>query len=222
MLSFWWLFLFCPLAYLLGTVNFSILISRFKGSDVRKSGSGNPGATNMLRAFGFKWAMATLLLDMLKGGLPTLVGLFAFGGWGYTANPFEPVSNDAGQIGMYACGLAVAVGHCFPVFMKFRGGKGVATIVGVFTVINPLIGLAGLLFGMLYWKVFEYVSISSFSFLTIVTIWEGFVRTTPSYAVASLIISYYLLVLFTHRGNVYRLLAGKERRAKNRSKKAVA
>jgi glycerol-3-phosphate acyltransferase PlsY len=222
-MSFWWLFAFCFGAYMFGNINIAVLISKFIfKSDIRTFGSGNPGASNILRAHGTKWGILVLFLDMLKGVIPTLCAWIAFGA-GYDFHPLHATSNSAGQIAMYACGLAVVLGHCFPVVSKFKGGKGVATTVGVFCVTNPVVGIAGLSIGMLLGVFLEYPSVSSFVFITFAVLWEGFLNNAGA-AVYAMLIGFYFLLLFTHRKNIYRILSGRERRAslfKRRKKQVI-
>ena len=216
-MSFYWLFLFCTAAYLFGNINFSIILSKFKlKNDIRSSGSGNPGATNMLRKFGFKWGLAVLLLDMAKGALPALVGFLVFK---LTADT-KSAGIAAGRIALYSCGLAAVLGHCFPVFYKFKGGKGVATTVGVFAVANPILAFVALAAGMVYGAFFHYASQSSFIFITAAALWEGFMgwewsigpgNANPT--VHIILIVLYGLILFTHRHNIWKLLTGQENRA---------
>ncbi|MDR0462413.1 MAG: glycerol-3-phosphate acyltransferase [Christensenellaceae bacterium] len=211
-MSYWYLFAFCGGAYLIGNINFSILVGKFiLRDDIRKKGSGNPGASNMLRNFGFKWGILILFLDMLKGAIPAIVGLVVYGD-GYSANPMHAVTTQSGQIAMYACGLAAVVGHCFPFWTGFRGGKGMATTVGVFVVANPAIGFGGLLLGMFLVSIFKYPTISSFVFITLAVLWEGIAKN-PSITVYALLATFYFLSLFTHRSNIYRLLCGNEKPA---------
>ena len=223
-MSYYWLFLFLPLAYLFGNINFSILISKFKlKKDIRAQGSGNPGATNMLRNFGFKWGLAVLLLDMLKGAIPTLIGLLIYGGFSYSIHPLSIFTTPSGQVAMYSFGLATILGHCFPVWTGFRGGKGVATTVGVFFVINPIIGFTGLVLGLVYGGFFGHASMSSFLFITFVVLWEGFIKT-PGVFASILLSVYYFFILVMHWQNIIRLLKGNERRVslfKKRSKQKI-
>ena len=110
-------------SYLLGSVNFARILSKnVMHGDITKSGSGNPGTMNMLRTYGFKAGALTLVLDALKGVIPALVGYFLFGGDG----------SNAAYVGLYVGGLSAVVGHCFPVFYKFKGGKGVACLFFIF------------------------------------------------------------------------------------------
>jgi len=201
-MSLYWLFLLCTVSYFIGNVNFSVICSRLLlRSDIRKSGSGNPGATNMLRNFGVKWGVAILVLDMLKGTLPALMGLLLYG-----------IGTSNGTIAMYSCGLAAVLGHCFPVIFKFKGGKGAATTVGVFLVINPLLGAVAFVAVLLYGFAFEYASLSSILFITVCVLWEGLV-VTHGIAVSVILCVFYVVILLTHRQNIRRLLTGKEQRA---------
>ena len=222
-MSYWWLFLFCPVSYLIGGINFSIIISRnILKDNVRSHGSGNPGATNMLRSYGFKWGLLVLIGDMLKAAIPAFIGFWCFGDHNYSLNPFASAISGDGLIGLYSCGLSAVVGHCFPVFYHFHGGKGVSSVVGVFAVANPVIGLGGLAFGMVLGMIFEYASVSSITFITIAALWQGFLLS-HGLTVSIVLAVFYFLVLFTHRKNIYRLLAGCENRAslfKKRSKYA--
>jgi len=224
-MSFYWLFLFCTIAYFIGNINFSIIISRFLKKDIRKmGGSGTAGAANMLRKFGFKWAIIVLILDMIKGIIPALIGFLVF-----KLTTDAAVADTAlnglgatgrGRIALYACGLASVVGHCFPVFFGFRGGKGVATAVGVFMVANPALAFIAFAAAMLYGAVFQYSSQSSIMFITAAALWEGFrglewmtngAGANPT--VYILLMIFYGLILLVHRHNIWRLLTGQENRA---------
>jgi len=221
-MSFYWLFLFCFVAYFIGNINFSIIISKnILKNSIRSSGSGNPGATNMLRKFGFKWGIIVLILDMVKGIIPALMGFLVFKLTTDTAAANTALGGlgaiGRGRIALYACGLAAVVGHCFPVIYKFKGGKGVATTVGVFAVANPALAFIALAAGMLYGGFFHYASQSSFIFITAATLWEGFmgwewtnIGATANPTVYILLMIFYGLILFTHRHNIWKLLTGQE------------
>ena len=109
---------FIGISYLAGSVNNAIIICRLLGYDIRSLGSGNPGAMNMVRSVGLWWGALTLLMDALKGALPALAGWYFLG---------TPLSFEGSRIGACLCGLAVIIGHIFPVYYKFKGGKGVAS-----------------------------------------------------------------------------------------------
>ena len=195
--NLYWLFLFCAVSYFIGNVNFSIILSKSK---IRTVASGNPGATNMMRLYGFKMALLIFILDALKGFVPALVGVLAFGGWG----------SENGQIALYACGLAAVLGHCFPVIYKFKGGKGISSIAGIFFAANPLVTLLVVASVGLYWAFFEYGAIASFFLVTFMVIWQGIDASVP---VMAMLAGIYFLVWFTHRTNIKRLISGRENHA---------
>jgi len=206
-MSLYWLFLFCIVSYFIGNINFAVIITRrARLRDIRQMGSGNPGATNMLRQYGFKLGILNFILDVCKGVIPALVGVIAFGGW----------NTPYGQIALYACGLAAVLGHCFPVIYKFKGGKGVSSIVGVFMVANPLFTLGIIVVVGVYWAAFEYGAISSIVLITFMVIVQGLGIDPDSYgsvAIVSMLVGLYFFAIFTHRTNVKRLLSGKENHA---------
>lgn len=113
------------IGYVFGNINFARIISRFLKKDITKEGSGNPGSMNMLRTFGFKVGVLNLFLDALKASISALIGLYIFGG---------DVNSVTGITGVYVAGLGAVVGHIFPIIYKFKGGKGVACILGVYAV----------------------------------------------------------------------------------------
>ena len=136
-------------AYLIGSINSSILISRIvSGKDIRESGSGNAGATNMLRTMGKKYAVITLIIDILKGVVAVLIARLAarYGGI---------------EWGIYAAGALVCIGHCYPVFFGFKGGKGVATSLGVVLVLDWKIGLIVAAAAIIIMALTKYVSLGS-------------------------------------------------------------
>jgi len=197
-----WLIPLCIGAYLVGNINFSIIVSHIKKNDIRKHSSGNPGSTNMLRMFGVKWATATLIADMMKGAIPALIGVLLFGGWG----------SDYGIIALYAAGLSAAIGHCFPVFYKFRGGKGAATMIGIFMVANPILWAIVFVVLFFHFITWEYGAIVSFKFALIMGIVEA-LRHDTNFVAGLLLIGIFVLILITHRKNIIRLLAGTESKA---------
>ena len=187
-------------AYLLGSINFArILSKKVMHSDITKSGSGNPGTMNMLRTYGFKAGALTLVLDALKGSIPALIGYFLFGGDG----------SSSAYIGLYVGGLGAVIGHCFPIFYKFKGGKGVACVLGVFAVARPIAVLIFFVIAFIYLCIFDYASIASFIFITALTIIEAF-RFRGNMTLALLLFVLFFLTFFMHRQNIFRLLIGKE------------
>lgn len=192
------------LAYLLGSLSFAVIVSRVMGlSDPRTYGSKNPGATNVLRSGSKPAALVTLLLDGLKGWLPVaLVGWYG-----------QPYGMEEGTVALV--GLAAFLGHLYPVFFRFQGGKGVATALGVLFGVHWLLGLATVLTWLIIAIFFRYSSLASlvsavfapvFYLLANGVAWYTDTRITLSICVMS------LLLFYRHRENIVRLLAGKESR----------
>jgi len=189
-------------AYLIGSLSFAVLVSRLMGlNDPRTYGSKNPGATNVLRSGNKAAAVITLLLDAFKGWLPVV----AVQWWG------EPYGLGAGTVALV--GLAAFLGHLYPVFFRFQGGKGVATAAGVILGFNPWLGLAALATWLIIAVFFRYSSLASivtavfapaFFLLGNRVVWEA-----PGVQVLSLAVMA-LLLIWRHSENINRLLAGKE------------
>ncbi len=209
----WYMFLILGIevviSYFIGNISFARILSKYKKGDITKNGSGNPGSTNMLRTYGAKIGFLTLFLDILKGVLPALMGYLTFLG---ESNSYFML------VGLYACGLGVVLGHMFPVCYKFKGGKGVATTLGVFAVADPLIMLFVFIGAFIYVLFFEYVSVASLLIVTIMSIIEVYKisETLPqgiALTIRVLIFVLFTLVWFAHRQNIQRLLVGKENKA---------
>lgn len=193
-------------AYLLGGVMGGDLMRRLAGgADLRGSGSGNVGATNALRTRGAKFALGVLAIDIGKGVLAAL------------ALPLIPLPLPAADPALspaipYACGLGAALGHCYPVFQKFKGGKGVATLAGVFGALLPA-ALPGLILAFaLVVMLTGYVSLASISggvvaLLFVACFGSGFWSLAGLFTAAML-----ALILFKHRDNIARLFTGTESR----------
>lgn len=193
-MEYLYLSLLCICSYLVGNINFAILLSKKEDKDITKMGSGNPGTMNMLRNFGFKKALVTLLLDTLKGAVPALVGLLLFD-----------------KLGLYLAGLFCILGHNYPALRKFKGGKGMASTLGVFMVADPILTIICFFIGAIYLYFFDYGSVASFIVLIVVTIFEANANA-GNLAVSILIFLIFLLVFFAHRKNITRLLIGTEGR----------
>ena len=193
------------IAYLIGSINFSVILSKkIAGFDVREKGSGNAGTTNMLRSVGKKAAALTLICDILKGIVAILIAMFI--GWAFQ------VENQS--LLVQIAGIAVVIGHTFPIFFGFKGGKGVATSLGILIMSNWQIGLICLVFGVILIVLTRMVSLGScaaavlFPVLTLF-ITENYIVTQGSgYLIYSIILA--AIVLFNHRSNIKRILAGKE------------
>lgn len=191
------------IGYLIGNISFARIISRKLKKDITHEGSGNPGSMNMLRTFGFKIGILNLFLDSLKGAISALIGFFIFG---------ADITNIQCVIGIYVGGLGAILGHNFPVFYKFKGGKGVACILGIFAVADPLWSLIAFLVSFLYLYFFDYGAIASFLFITILTVLQA-LKYNSNVEMTVLLFILFFLTWFMHRQNIARLLWGKERGA---------
>ena len=194
------------IAYLIGSINFSVIISRkMAGFDLREKGSGNAGTTNVLRTVGKKAALITLICDILKGVVAIFVAYIA-------GKIIKDV--DTAMLAQIA-GLLVVVGHAFPIFFEFKGGKGVATSLGVILTTNWQIGLICLIFALVIIIATQMVSMGSigaailFPILTLF-IDEHFIvpASGMKYFIYSLLLA--LLVIFLHRENIKRIMNGNE------------
>ena len=191
------------IAYLLGSISFSVIFSKkIGGFDVRTKGSGNAGSTNVLRTVGKKAAVLTLICDCLKGVVAVLVAVIA----GNIAK-----SVDSALLVQLA-GIFVVVGHSFPIFFKFKGGKGVATSLGVILIINWRIGLICLVFALLLMILTKFVSLGSVAAAILFPVLTIFIHSnyivSGNYIIFGIILA--LFVIYNHRSNINRLLGGKE------------
>ncbi len=187
---------FVVCAYLLGSVSFAVLMSRaFRLPDPRTYGSGNPGATNVLRSGKKAAAALTLLGDAAKGWLAVWLAQYFIPG-DYTL--------------VAAVALAVFLGHLFPVFLRFKGGKGVATALGVLLALNVWLGLAALATWLLVALVFRWSSLAALLAAVGAPIYAMLLTMPREYVLVSAVIS--LLLIWRHKGNIQNLLAGKESR----------
>lgn len=192
-------------AYLLGSISFSVIISKkMAGFDVREKGSGNAGTTNVLRSVGKKAAILTLICDVLKGVLAVLVA--------YIAGNIVKEGVDRALL-IQIAGLLVVVGHTFPIFFGFKGGKGIATALGVLLITNWNIGLICLVFALVLMALTKMVSLGSISAAILFPVLILLMPHTAylvdgNYIIYSILMA--VLVVFNHRANVKRLLNGTE------------
>lgn len=192
--------------YLLGNVNFSILLSKLINKDIRKYGSGNPGAINMMRSFGAKMGALTLVTDAIKGAIPAVLGWFLLG-------KGEMFTFGEDKIGIFIGGLSVIIGHIYPVFYKFKGGKGVASSVGVGFVSAPLVAGISLLCAFIFLLTVKIGAIASFICIGVPLIYSSvvaFVGGRIAQGILPLVM--YLIVLIAHRANIKRIFKGEERK----------
>jgi len=197
-------------SYLIGSLSFAVLVSRLMGlNDPRTYGSKNPGATNVLRSGNRKAAVLTLLLDAFKGWLPVVL----VQGWG------EPFGLGAGTVALV--GLAAFLGHLFPVFFRFQGGKGVATAAGVILAFNPWLGLASLATWVIVAYFFRYSSLAAIVTAVFAPAYfllgRGVAWEAPGVMVLALAVMGVLLI-WRHAENINRLLAGTESRLGSKKK----
>jgi len=193
------------IAYAIGSINFSIIISKkMAGFDVREKGSGNAGTTNMLRSVGKKAAAITLLCDILKGVVSILIAFV-----------ITKIMRDIdGALLVQIAALAVVIGHTFPIFFGFKGGKGVATSLGVLLCINWQIGLVCLVFALIIMAATRMVSAGSvtaailYPVLVLFQVGKEYFIVPGNYIVFSILLA--LLVAFNHRTNIKRILSGTE------------
>lgn len=196
-------------AYLVGSLSFAVIVSRAMGlADPRSYGSKNPGATNVLRSGNRSAAVLTLVFDALKGYLPVLLALRYGARWGLGENAAAFV------------GLAAFVGHLWPVFFRFRGGKGVATAAGVLLAFNPWLGAATLATWVIVAAFFRYSSLASLVAAAFAPFYQALIWG-PEPALAA-IVAMSLLLVWRHEGNIRKLLAGTESRLGQKAPPAAA
>ena len=184
--------------YLAGSVPFAFLLARRHGVDLRRSGSGNVGAANVLRTSGVPNAVVAMCLDVAKGAAAVLVAQRLSGG------PATPVAG----------GLAAVIGHIYPMWIGFRGGKGVATTAGVFIVLAPIaVAIAGTVFALTTWAT-RYVSVGSMMAAVTLAVAVAASEVFSAAAVGGVVAA--IIILHRHRGNLGRLFAGTERRVGER------
>lgn len=188
-------------AYLLGSVPFGLIIAKCKKIDIRSQGSGNIGATNVTRVIGKKLGALVLMLDLLKAVLAVLLAREFTSSFEITA----------------LCGAICVLGHIFPIWLKFKGGKGVASTLGVLLAISPIIGIAAILTWMLAFKLFKISSLSALIAMISLPIWAGILYLTgqiPYLTLPYLCGFLGAIVIATHHENIARLLKGNERKIK--------
>jgi glycerol-3-phosphate acyltransferase PlsY len=197
-------FLLIIMAYLIGSVPTALIISRkFFGIDIREYGSGNMGATNAFRILGSKFGTIIMVLDVLKGMLA--VGLFYLLPF-YVSNEFERTNF------MIALGLSAVIGHIFPVFADFKGGKGVATLLGMILAIQPYIALTCIGVFLIVLFLTRYVSLSSILgaiMLPICVLWI-WNEDELTYRIFAILVA--AMVIITHQKNISRIIKGAENR----------
>ena len=219
----WWQFLIVAiLCYLIGCFNFARLISRKKHRDITKIGSGNPGTMNMSREFGLKVGLITFICDALKGGVPAVIVFFL-----YRDYVFDGTATLVSDFARYFSGLFVVIGHIFPITMRFKGGKGIASTLGLFWAClsceNPwwiLLVILGFAVVVAFIFFTEWGSLGSLLGVTGFSIIQlcFFLSRYGNFAINAYTVATYLIVFAinvltwtAHRENLVRLFAGEER-----------
>jgi glycerol-3-phosphate acyltransferase PlsY len=195
-------------SYLVGAIPFGLLLGRLVGADVRLAGSGNIGATNVGRVLGKKMGVLTLICDVAKGFLPV---------WGAALLLPETTAATAATASTIAakdlivvlCGLATVIGHMFPLYLKFKGGKGVATALGVFLALSPWSILISLIIFMAAVAVSGYVSVGSLAASALIPLWLWVFGASSQVLVVAVVIV--VLIWLKHSSNIGRLLRGEEK-----------
>ena len=218
------LIIIAVLSYAFGNVNWARIISGLRHKDITKMGSGNPGTLNMSRNFGLKFGLLTFFLDILKGVLPTLVSYLILSGKTFRNSDFY-----VSDLAIYLSGLCVVLGHIYPVAFKFKGGKGIASTIGVFLVCEfvhgwqwGMVNVMSLIAAAVFIYITEFGAMGSFIAITPPAI-GGSIRLYLTYAqsasdinvilciiVNMLIFSICLFTWFAHRKNIERMLSGDE------------
>lgn len=191
------------ISYVIGSINFSVILSKkMAGFDVREKGSGNAGTTNMLRSVGKKAAAITLICDILKGVVSILIAILI-------GNIFQ---NSDRALLVQIAGIGAVIGHTFPIFFGFKGGKGVATAIGIILLTNWQIGLICLIFGIVIIILTRMVSLGSIMAAVLFPILTIFIHNNflvdGNYIVFGIILG--VFVTFNHRTNLKRILNGTE------------
>ena len=182
------------ISYLFGSIQFGLILTKiFIGKDIRNIGSGNIGATNVLRSGNKFVGYLTLILDILKAVIPILFIKFYY--------------SDQ----LYLASLSVFIGHVFPVWLKFRGGKGVATYVGILFCLNYLSGLVFCIIWLLIFFIFKYSSLSSMTSSFCIPIFQYFFISDPFYYFYFIM---FIMIFYTHRENIKRLINKTESKTK--------
>lgn len=188
------------IAYFIGNFSTSYIVTQKTANiDIREHGSGNAGTTNVLRLLGIKHATLTFIGDAIKGIIAVWIGNLILG-----------------DIGGIIAGISVVVGHNWPVFLKFKGGKGIASTIGVIFMINPLIGGISLAIGVTIIFIFKYVSLGSVLGITALPILTYLLKQPKEYIILGIVLA--ILAIYRHIGNIQRLFNGTEAKLGQRNK----
>ena len=205
-------YLFIIISYLIGSIPTGLVLAKVTGGeDIRKSGSGNIGATNVTRLLGKKMGVLTLLGDVFKAVVPMLAAHW------YLVQSGISVAPDQLDMAVSLCGGAAFLGHIFPLYLNFRGGKGVATALGVFIVLEPLAVLVSLFLFIAVVYFSGFVSAGSLLVSALLTLWIWLLGGSSYHVFLAFFIG--VLIWFKHAENISRLLAGTEKGWKKKKDK---
>ncbi len=199
------------LGYLIGNIQTAFWLTKYVAKiDIRREGSGNAGATNVLRTLGPKYGVTVLILDIFKGILACILASYIF----KTGNAmllFDISTTETSKyiLPVYA-GLGAVLGHNYPFVLQFKGGKGAATTLGVAIFINWIVGISIFIGGIALIKITRYVSVSSILFLSLMTVIFGVMGYNFEVVFVSFVLS--MLTIYQHRANIVRLINGTERK----------
>lgn len=186
-------------SYFIGNLTWGRMVGKAHHDDITKHGSGNPGTLNVWRTYGFWSGILTFFLDMFKAIVPTLTAYLLF----------DHIGGNS-EIALYIAGFFVVLGHIFPVIHKFKGGKGIATSIGVFFVANWWVALIAFVVMMVLMILIKYGFISTLFFVVTMSIVELVLCNPVNWINYILIASILTLIVYAHRGNIMRFIQGKE------------
>ena len=201
----WWqLSILILLSYFISNFCGAVIISNYViHKDIRKLGSKNPGTTNMARVFGFKYGIVTFMIDCIKGFMCALIGKLIFASF---------FGNDVGTYAGYIAGLAVIIGHNYPVLLKFKGGKGFASGIGIFLALAPGFTITLLLIGTVILVIIDRMSVCAMLFFLIEAIYHVIMFWNNNLWIPIITLVYFVLVVIAHRSNIERLIHGEEKK----------
>lgn len=186
----------CIAAYLVGSINFAVIIAKIKHMNIKEVGSKNPGTMNVIRSVGKGWGALTFALDCLKAVMFSAIGRFC-------------VQSQDNILWAVVFGAFVILGHVFPIFTKFKGGKGVASTIGLFLVIFPIETIIALVVFVLFLMLCKYGFIGSILTVAFLTIYTS-IRYADNYIIAIICVIILIVVIVAHRSNIVRLIKGNE------------
>jgi len=197
------IFIITVLSYLVGSISGSMVLGKLKGVDIRTMGSGNAGGTNAFRSIGPLFALGVVLIDILKGYISVIfISELSF----FISNP--AISYEYKQV---ICGVAAVLGHVYPIYYKFKGGKGAGTLIGIVGALFPQAMLSSLLSWVISLVFTGYVGLSTMLAGIVLSITVFFIPNIPEiYFYFSLLMA--LFIIFTHRSNIIRMIEGNENR----------